>query len=119
MSDRDVLVQKLNQLSRENKISPYDKNRILQMPTEKGLKMDIISNTILKEGTISSELESIDFNSQNLDNDQVIRLILKVQKEQLIILEEMKKNTSMMVMWLVIIPIILSVVSVLFIFSLN
>lgn len=117
MSDRDELIKKLEQLSKDKKISPYDKGRILKMPTEKAIKMDIIANTVIREEIQYPEPE--DLTAPDLDDNQILRHILIVQKQQLDTLEKTRKNTSIMVTWLIVIPIIIFLISIIVLSSLS
>ena len=115
MNDKNQLIKKLEQLQRDKQISPYDKDRILKMPIEKALKIDIIENTTLREDILLPESHGMERNDKELDVNQILKNILYVQKQQLDILEKTRNNTNIMVTWLIVIPVVLSVICIIII----
>lgn len=106
MDKKTEIIKKLNQLHREKKISPYDKDRILKMPVEKAIELEIIKNTILQEEPEAEKVLEIETNNTD---ERILKQILKIQKEQLEVLEKIKGDTKTLVTWLVVIPVVLSI----------
>jgi len=116
MDKKTEITKKLNQLHREKKISPFDKERILNMPVDKAQELEIIKDTILKEEPESEKVLDIETIATD---ERILKEILKVQKEQLEALERVKDNTKTLVIWLVVIPVVMSILSIIILANLS